>query len=265
MSQNAPVEPIAVRHPGGNGAPLMMIHGYGADMRTFAANQPALSAVADVWMVDLPGHGQSSSDVGDGSVTTLTRAVAARMDANGLAAADIVGHSLGGAVAIRLAHLRPDLVGSLTLLSPAGVSADLDEGFVFTLPTLTDRETAEWLFRRLVVRPNLINKTMITYVLGELEKPGRRQALQRIAVAMRGLHGEMQPACRVVGERGIPRLTIWGERDRVNRLYPDALAAFGGETLILPDVGHVPHAEAAVAVNRAIIAFLGKLRTSHAA
>lgn len=265
MSQKTPVEPIVIRHPGGSGAASLMIHGFGADYRTYGANQPPLSESADIWLVDLPGHGESGPDVGDGSVTTLTRAVAARLDANGLKAVHIIGHSLGGAVAVRLAHLRPDLVASLVLISPAGLSSDLDEGFIFTLPTLTDRETAEWLFRRLVVRASLVNKTMITYVLGELEKPGRREALQRIAVSMRGLHGELAPSYQLVIDRNIPRLVVWGAQDRVNPLNQAALDLFGGERLILPEAGHMPHAECAPAVNRAIADFLGRQAPGRAA
>jgi pimeloyl-ACP methyl ester carboxylesterase len=256
MSQKRPVAPIAIRHPGGNGIPVLMIHGYGADHRTFAANQPALSAIADVWMVDLPGHGESGPDVGDGSITTLTRAVAAVLDDNGLTKVHIVGHSLGGAIAVRLYHLRPELVRSLTLLTPGGFVGDMDDAFVMSYPALEDAETASWLLQRLVARPGLINKTMIAYVLAELEKPGRRQALTRIAQSMRGMYGEMAPAYAIVKANDVPRLTIWGAADRVNRCDTVLIADFGGEHLVVPDVGHIPHAEAATTVNRAIADFL---------
>lgn len=255
MSQKRLVAPIAVRHPGGPGAPMLMIHGYGADHRTFAANQPALSAAFDVWMVDLPGHGESQPDVGDGSITTLTRAVAAALDSNGLARVHIVGHSLGGAIAARLYHLRPELVGSLTLLSPGGFVSDIDDAFIMSYPALEEAGTAQWLLQRLVARPGLINKTMVAYVLAELERPGRREALTRIAVAMRGMHGEMTPAYAIVREHDVPRFVVWGTADRVNPIDVPAIAAFGGGSLVLPDVGHLPHAESAPQVNRAIVEF----------
>lgn len=256
MSQKRPVDPIAVRHPGGRGAPVLMIHGFGADHRTFAANQPALSEVFDVWMVDLPGHGDSGPDVGDGSITTLTRAVAAVADAHGIGRAHIVGHSLGGAIAARLYHLRPDLVASLTLIAPGGFVTDFDDAFVMGYTALEDADTATWLLQRLVGRPGLINKTMVAYVLSELEKPDRRKALKRIAVSMRGIHGEMSPAYAIIRDHAVPRLMIWGTKDRVNPIDEAKLAEFGGENLILPDVGHLPHAERAPQVTRAIVDFL---------
>jgi pyruvate dehydrogenase E2 component (dihydrolipoamide acetyltransferase) len=258
MSQKRLVAPIAVRHPGGPGVPLLLIHGFGADHRTFAANQPVLSDENDVWMVDLPGHGDSGPDVGDGSVTTLTRAVAAALDSNGLRKVHVVGHSFGGAVATRLYHLRSDLVRSLTLLSPGGFVADVDESFVLSYPMLEDADTAQWLLQRLVTRPGLINKTMIATVLAELEKPDRRLALKRIAVAMRGMHGEMLPAYNIVKLHDVPRLMIWGEADRINPIDVAAIEAFGGASAVLEGIGHLPHAEAAVEVNRLISAFLAR-------
>ena len=63
-------------------------------------NQAALAEDRPVYAIDLPGHGGSSKDVGDGSRATLAAAVLDFMDAVGIASAHLVGHSLGGAIAV---------------------------------------------------------------------------------------------------------------------------------------------------------------------
>ena len=74
-----------------------------------------------VHALDLPGHGASSKDVGDGSLTTLADTVVGFLDALGISRAHLVGHSLGGAVVAAVAKAAPDRVASLTLLAPAGL------------------------------------------------------------------------------------------------------------------------------------------------
>jgi pimeloyl-ACP methyl ester carboxylesterase len=250
---------IYLRHPGGIGNAMLLLHGFGADRLTWSATQPALSGVADVWTLDLPGHGQASIDVGDATLDSLAGAVASGLDAEGLAAVDIVSHSLGGAVAVRLAEIRPDLVRSLAMIAPVGLGTALDMVFLTEFPVVTDPTAAEALLRRLVSRPRLINRMMVSYVMAELERPGRRQALARFAAAMTEIVAAARQSFDRIAETDLPRLVIWGEEDRIHGLDRDRLDAFGGNVLILPATGHMPHVESAVTVNRVLTAFAAAL------
>ena len=111
----------ALRWPQG-GADVLLLHGFGADRLSWLANQPAIEKAMPTAALDLPGHGVAGMDVGDGRVETLARAVAAALDSHAAAPLHVVGHSLGGAVAMRLALDRPDLVRSLALIAPAGLA-----------------------------------------------------------------------------------------------------------------------------------------------
>ncbi|GGP95420.1 pimeloyl-ACP methyl ester carboxylesterase [Actinomadura coerulea] len=96
--------------------PLLLVHGSGASGGTWKPMIPALAAHRHVIRVDLPGCGQSppaaSYDVPD-----QADRVAALLDGLGLGRVDVAGHSSGGYVATALAERRPDLVGSLALIS----------------------------------------------------------------------------------------------------------------------------------------------------
>ncbi len=251
---------VRLHHSGGTGAPLLLVHGFGADRRTFTANQPALSGVADVWSLDLPGHGGSPwTEGGVPSAAAFADAILRALDATDVQRVDIVGHSLGGAVSGVFAARHPERVRSLTALAASGLGRPVPRVFVETLPTLTDVEATEHLLQRLFVRKSLANRRLALYMLDDLEKPGRRAALSRIAAEMTAISAEADLAFRAVAEAGLPRLVIWGEGDGVNPLDEERLAAVGGERFVIPEVGHLPHVEAAVAVNRRLPAFLSGL------
>src|SRR5262249_1761779 len=82
---------------------VLLIHGFGGDLTNWLFNHEALATARTVYALDLPGHGESTKDVGTGTLTELAQVVAAFMDAVGISSAHLVGHSLGGAVALALA------------------------------------------------------------------------------------------------------------------------------------------------------------------
>ena len=93
---------------GGSGPPALLLHGFGADHLSWLANQNAIGTVATVSALDLPGHGDSPMDVGDGAVATLAQRVAAVFDHKGLSKAlRSLGH---GDEAARITRERIGLV-----------------------------------------------------------------------------------------------------------------------------------------------------------
>jgi pimeloyl-ACP methyl ester carboxylesterase len=260
-SVTAARDEIAFWPLGGSGPPALLLHGFGADHLSWLANQQALGTVATVSALDLPGHGESSMDVGDGAVATLAERVAALLDQKNLSKVHLIGHSLGGVTALFLAEMRPDLVASLALIAPAGLGGSIDRQFLTDFPRLNAPEEATTLLQRLVARPRLINRHMVARVLEQLERPGARQALMRMA---ENLVASEAAIARVIASENVhvlPRLTIWGQQDSINPLNSDRIAAFGGDTLIVPETGHMPHVEAPRVVNARIGAFLASQKT----
>lgn len=107
----------------GDGRPFVFLHGWGLSPRTYLPCLSALSADSGrtVLALALPGFGRSDPlPLRRQGVSGVAEHVAATLDRVGLERADLVGHSFGGGVALRLGATRPDLVSSLTLVSPVG-------------------------------------------------------------------------------------------------------------------------------------------------
>jgi esterase len=94
--------------------PVVLLHGTGATLRSWDAVAAALSTTRAVLAVDLRGHGESSWP-GTYSVDLMAQDVGALLDRLGLGPVDLVGHSLGGLVALRVSALSPDRVRRLVL------------------------------------------------------------------------------------------------------------------------------------------------------
>src|SRR5215472_1650887 len=115
---------------GDDGQVVLLIHGYGGDRNSWLFVQQPLAEQHRVYALDLPGHGTSSKDVGDGSLPVLAGAVVSVLDAIGADRAHLVGHSLGGAVAIAVAARDPGRIASLTLIAPAGFGAQINAAYL---------------------------------------------------------------------------------------------------------------------------------------
>jgi pimeloyl-ACP methyl ester carboxylesterase len=98
--------------------PAVLVHGYGFGGRHWSAVASTLAARGLVLVPDLPGHGASHQDQRPLRVAELARALAAWMDARGLARAVLVGHGSGCHVIAALADRRPDLAAGLVLVGP---------------------------------------------------------------------------------------------------------------------------------------------------
>lgn len=113
---------------------MLLIHGFGGDLDNWLFNADALAEAATVYALDLPGHGQSVKTVDDPTVAGLAKTVVAFMDALKIDKAHLVGHSLGGAIAMEIARASRSRVKSLSLISSAGLGPDINmeyiEGFV---------------------------------------------------------------------------------------------------------------------------------------
>ena len=104
----------------GQGPPLVLLHGVGASRAVWRLVTPALAEDRHVIAPDLPGFGESAPAANGFDLDTAAAALADPLAERAGGPFDLLGNSLGGAVAFRLAIARPDLVRRLVLSAPAG-------------------------------------------------------------------------------------------------------------------------------------------------
>jgi pimeloyl-ACP methyl ester carboxylesterase len=105
------------------GEPLVLVHGLGGAAANWTLLAPELARTRRVLAVDLPGHGRSDPLPAAPNLAPYADRVAELVDREGFAGADLVGHSLGGLISLRLAVRRPELVRSVVLAAAAGISS----------------------------------------------------------------------------------------------------------------------------------------------
>jgi pyruvate dehydrogenase E2 component (dihydrolipoamide acetyltransferase) len=204
--------------------------------------------------LDLPGHGGSSHDVGDGGVATLARALDDFLAALGIERAHLVGHSLGGAVVLALALDRPERAASLTLLGPAGFGPEMHPTFIPEFIAAADREAMGRVFGMLFGRTTaFVSRDLLDAALVQRRLAANDAALERIAAA--NFHdGRQRFALKPrLGEVAVPVKVVWGGADRIvpaaqTRALPGTVALH-----LFEGGGHMMHMEEPQAINRLIL------------
>ncbi|MFC9248451.1 alpha/beta fold hydrolase [Streptomyces sp. NPDC057136] len=244
--------------------PALYIHGLGGSSQNWSALMPLLGDVVDSEALDLPGFGDSPPpDDGNYSVTGHARAVIRLLDAGERGPVHLFGNSLGGTVATRVAAVRPDLVRTLTLISPALPELRVQRSAVPTgllaVPgvaslffRLTKDWTAEQRTRGVMALcygdPARVSEEGFRHAVAEMERrlelPYFWDAMTRSArgivdaYTLGGQHGLWRQAERVLA----PTLLVYGGRDQLvsYRMARRASAAFRDTRLVtLPEAGHV--------------------------
>ncbi len=230
------------------GVPVVLIHGYSGDLNNWQFNLEALAAIAPVIALDLPGHGGSTKAVGDGSLKTLAVAVAGALKVLDVSRAHLVGHSLGAAVAARLAIDNPSLAQSLTLIAPAGLSkTPVSEAFLTGVIEAQRARDLKPVIEMLVADPALVTKDMVEDVLKAKRMDGVEEALT--AMRDRMVAGDDSMTLRADLSAAPATLIIASRADRIVGPVDEASLPAGFRVVWIDGAGHMPHLEKAAEVN----------------
>jgi pimeloyl-ACP methyl ester carboxylesterase len=209
---------------GGQGPPLLIVHGLGGAAVNFTELAPLLARRRRVLVPDLPGHGGTEPLDQVESLDDLAAHAAAVAEHAGMLPAAVLGHSMGGVVALRLAVSRPDAVSSLALVAPAGIVSTTRRAELW-LALTGFLEPARRLsrFRRAIARRSWLRSPVFGYwgaerpralsqeaVLGLLEGPSRHTDVNSAGRAL--VKDDPRPDLdRVRCET----LLVWGARDHL--------------------------------------------------
>lgn len=239
------------------GTPILLIHGFGGDCLGWLFNQEALSEGHTTYALDLPGHGGSSKDVGDGSLGVMVQAVLDFMDERGIEKAHLVGHSMGGAIALAMALDHSGRVASASLLAPAGLGSEINMTFINGFIEQKRAKKLRSVLELLVAEPGMITNDMIEEIIKYKRLDGTLEALGKLRDGLfPGGSQETFDAGKLAG-LSVPVHVIWGEVDQILPVaHADALPD-SVKVARYPATGHLPHMEKASDVNAAILEFLG--------
>lgn len=236
----------------GGDVPVLFLHGFGADLNNWLFNQPVLAEERTTYAIDLPGHGGSTKEVGAGDVRSMAALVAALLDAVGAEQAHLVGHSLGGAIAIDLARADARRAASLTLIAAAGLGPEINMEFVDGFIAAERRKQLKPVLEMLVDDPALISREMVEDVLKFKRLDGARAALERIAGAAFAGGVQASSLREALEHLQVPVQVIWGRHDWIIPVrHADGLPARVAVHR-LDGAGHMVHMEKASEVNALI-------------
>ncbi len=240
----------------GTGTPIVFIHGFGGDLSNWMLNQNTLSTGRRTVAFDLPGHGGSSKNVGDGKPATFAATAAALLDKLDISRAHVVAHSLGGAIALELAKTFPQKVASLSLIAPAGLGQGINMDFIEGFISADRRKTLEPVLDYLVHDKTLISRKMIEDIIRFKRLDGAVKGLQTIAQSCFPNGRQADDLRPVLASFAGPAQVIWGADDEI--LSPDDAKGLPEtiKVLILPAAGHMPQLEKAADVNAALTKFI---------
>jgi len=229
---------------GSDGEVVLLIHGYGGDRNSWLFVQQPLAERHRVYALDLPGHGTSGKDVGDGSLEVLAEAAACVLDAIGAERAHLVGHSLGGTVAVAVAARDPGRIGSLTLIAPAGFGAEINADYLRGFAGAQTRRELRPLVGLLFADDSLVTRQVVDDLLAYKRLDGVEAALEALLGAL--LDGDRQRIDASSQLRGlgdaIPVTVIWGSADKIIPVG-QAESVPAASKQVIEGAGHMPHME----------------------
>ena len=250
-----------------SGAPVVLVHGWGACVYTFRSAVPAFAAAGrKVLAFDLRGHGLSDKPVGRGKYTidAIRDDLRDFMDAAGVGRADLLGHSLGGGVALHFALAHPERIRRLVLAAPVGLtSISLPAIGHLLTPRFTDRFarylTPRWLtnvlLRSTYGKPGRVTDRDVD----EYWAPSQFPDYYRAARALLEEFDWDPIAAERLAAMPCRTLVILSTADRLIRGAEGPAKGMGGATVVtLEGAGHLGIEECAEEFNRLVLSFLNQ-------
>ena len=235
---------------GEGGEAVVLVHGFGGDLDNWLFNLGDLAAQRTVYAFDLPGHGQSSKKVDDGTLAGLVQALVDFMDALGIEHAHLVGHSLGGAIIQQLALEQPARARSLSLIGSAGLGPDINTAYINGFIDSQSRRDTKKVLEALFADSSLVSRQMVEDILKYKRLDGVTEALKTIAGSVFGNGAQQRQFREELATLSVPVQVIWGSEDRIipaahAQGLPDNVAV-----AVLDGQGHMVQMEAASEVNK---------------
>jgi pimeloyl-ACP methyl ester carboxylesterase len=256
---------------GGEGEPLLLVHGLGGAASNWLALAPLLLPGRRVLVPELPGHGGSEPLPAAANLNAYADRLALVAEREGVSGAGVVGHSLGGAIVLRLAIRRPELVRRLVLAGSAGISSGSPRArYVLTVTGFVKPGRRIAPHRRLVARSSLL-RTLVFGRWGAADPQALPDEVVEGFLAGPACHTDTFSAAKALMvddprpdlERvRCPALVLWGARDNQLTVVDafDYARRLRAPVRLIADCGHLLIGERPDACADAIESFLASSR-----
>jgi pimeloyl-ACP methyl ester carboxylesterase len=247
-----------------SGTPIVLIHCFTCAINYWDGMVPRLARRHRVIAVDLLGHGGSEKPASGYSVPDQASAVAEVLAKRGVRDAEVVGHSLGGPVAIALAEQSPQLVNRLVAIDSIPDTSYGDVGFIGELPFKPVIGEALW---RIKPDFSIRDGLKVAFAPGFPVPDAFVEDVKRMTYsAYTGSHdafdnytGE-EPLPERAATAGKPLLAIMGAEEQIAKDPSKALAAYrsaypGAETKLITGAGHSPNVEKPAQTSALVLEF----------
>ena len=242
---------------GGKGPPLVLLHGFGANKDHWLKVAPQLAKHFHLYLPDLAGFGDASRHASSSyGVASQVKRLQIFLEQIGETRVDVGGNSMGGYLAIMLAHKIPAQVNSLWLLAPAGIAnAEPSDMFPSASPFELSKaenplviETSEdfdalagYCFHKIPMMPKKFRNVLLERAIRDSEFNHK---------IFTELNSDRITIEDSIVELSMPTLVVWGDRDRV--LHYSGMDTLktklaNGTFVLMPDIGHLPMIEASSA------------------
>ena len=238
---------------------VLLLHGFGGDLDNWMFNLDSLAEKHRVLALDLPGHGQSVKTNVDPSLSGMATFVSKFLDVLSVSSVNVVGHSMGGAIAMQLASDSPETVRSLGLICSAGLGPDINSDYLRGFVEAQSQQELKLVLQQLFADESLVNLQLVNDLLNYKRIDGVEATLNALSETLISA-GEHTFLTDNIVASGIPVLVIWGKQDRIIPVsHAQNYSAAGGscvEVEIFDSAGHMVQMEKAHDVNRSLLNFL---------
>ena len=238
---------------------VLLLHGFGGDLDNWMFNLDSLAEKHRLLALDLPGHGQSVKTNVDPSLSGMATFVRKFLDVLSVSSVHVVGHSMGGAIAMQLASDSPETVKSLGLICSAGLGPDINSDYLRGFVEAQSQQELKLVLEQLFADESLVNLQLVNNLLNYKRMDGVEASLNALSETLISA-GEQTFLTDNIVASGIPVLVIWGKQDRIIPVsHAQNFSAAGGycvEVEIFDSAGHMVQMEKAYDVNRSLLNFL---------
>ena len=240
----------------GEEVPVVLLHGFGADLDSWMFVQPVLAETRRAIALDLPGHGGSEKVLAGADAPSFAAVIDRALAALGIARLHLVGHSMGGGIAVAFASRQPERVASLSLIASAGLGPAINSAFIDGFIKAQRRREMQEVLSLLVHDPALMSRKMVEDVLRYKRLDGVGKALAAIAQEWFPNGVQRVGSTEVAVNLALPVQLIWGREDRIIPVSQAEALRSRLPVHILDGAGHLPHMEKAADTGRLLRSFI---------